>query len=86
MANDFNWNDRDIYYNGKGQRTDRADDLKRYHHFLSNLLFNIYYSCFFKPVNGSWRILKLHALHIHRARAPTCNVKGMVPLNKQPGI
>jgi hypothetical protein len=83
MANDFNWNNRDLCYYGKGQYTCHAD-LKRYRHLLSNLLFNIYYAHFFKSVNDSWQILKLYALHIHRARAPT--VKGMVHLYNQPGI
>jgi hypothetical protein len=74
MANDFNGNNHEIYYYRNGQHSGHAD-LKRYHHFLFNLLFNIYYSHFFKSVNDSWRILKLYALHFHRARAPTKVIK-----------
>jgi len=46
-------------------------DFGRYRYRLSNLLFNLYASYFFKSLNGSWARLKLFALHSHRARAPT---------------
>jgi len=70
MTNDSYWNNHDIYCYRKGQHTGHTDPA-RYRYFLSNLLFNIYYAHFFKSVNDSWWILKLYALHIHRARAPT---------------
>jgi hypothetical protein len=74
MANDPSRGSHDIYYNSKRLYKGKTD-FGRFRHFLSNLLFNVYAPYFFKTLNGSWARLKLFALHIHRARAPTADIK-----------
>jgi hypothetical protein len=70
MANNSTWRYLAIYYNNKSLHAGAVIFGRSLYRF-SNLLFNINFSCFSKPVNGSWGILKLHALHVHRARSPT---------------
>jgi hypothetical protein len=69
MANNSTCRFLTIYNNNKSLETGAA--IFGHYFYLFNLLFNIKSSFFLNPVNGSWRILKLHALHVHRPRSPT---------------
>jgi hypothetical protein len=46
-----------------------STDINRFHYRVSNFL--LYISSLFKPFREPWRNVKLYALHVHRARAPT---------------
>ena len=46
-----------------------STDINRFHYRVSNFLF--YITSLFKHFRAPWRVEKLRALHIHRARSPT---------------